>query len=421
MIDQDHKYYSVGFNHDTCPLDLREALAIGDDEIESALKSLQKSAGVSESVILSTCNRTEIYSLATSSDEVLKWFADYRGFSVEKLSPVLYAHAGVFVAQHAFRVSAGLDSMVLGETQILGQLKNSVRAADASGALGPKLRHLFDTSFSVAKYIRTNTNVGAHSISLAAASAKVSERIFGALENSKVLFIGVGDMNRTCAEYFASLNVHGMYFANRTLSRAEALADALKGNAFPLNEVVERLCEFDIVVSCTSSLIPVLEKEMIQKAIDARRHKPMLLIDLAVPRDIEPKASELEDVFLYTVDDLGEIVKNGMKNRKAAAWEAEKIIEDRLIQFSAELDKAKSTPIVKKFRQRGELIRDRELEKALALLAEGKEPEIVIKSLSRAITNKFMDEPSRALNNDSKGEKLSLPEALERLYGLNKN
>ena len=396
-------------------------MAIGEDEIESALKSLQNIEGVSESVILSTCNRTEIYSVAASSDAVLKWFADYRGFSVEKLSHVLYAHAGEFVAQHAFRVSAGLDSMVLGETQILGQLKNSVRAADASGALGPKLRQLFDASFSVAKYIRANTSVGAHSITLAAASAKVSERIFGKLENSKVLFIGAGDMNRTCAKYFASLNVYGMFFANRTLSRAEALADALKGNAFPLNEVAERLCEFDIVVSCTSSLIPILGKEMIQKAIDLRRHKPMLLIDLAVPRDIELEASELEDVFLYTVDDLGKIVNDGMRNREDAAREAEKIIAERLVQFKSQIDRKKIIPVIKKFRKRGELIVQIELEKALSSIAKGERPENVVKALSRAISNKFMDEPSRALNNDSTGEKLSLSEALERLYGLNKN
>ena len=396
-------------------------MAIGDDEVESALKSLQKSAGVSESLILSTCNRTEIYSVATSSDEVLKWFADYRSFSVEKLFPVLYRHNGEFVAQHAFRVSAGLDSMVLGETQILGQLKKSVRKAEAAGALGPKLRQLFDTSFSVAKYIRTNTNVGAHSISLAAASSKVSERIFGTLENSKVLFIGAGNMNRTCAEYFSSLHVYGMSFANRTLSRAEALADALKGDAFPLNEVAERLCEFDVVVSCTGSPIPILSKEMIQKAIDSRRHKPMLLIDLAVPRDIESETSELDDVFLYTVDDLGEIVKDGMRNREEAAREAEKIIEDRVIQFSAQLGKANSIPVIKKFRQHGELIREHELEKALALLAKGEQPEIVIKRLSRAITNKFMHEPSRALSDESNKEQMSLSNALKRLYGLDKD
>ena len=396
-------------------------MAIGDDEIKSALKSLQNSAGVSESVILSTCNRTEIYSVATSSDEVLKWFADYRGFSVEKLFPVLYRHTGEFVAQHAFRVSAGLDSMVLGETQILGQLKNSVRAAEAAGALGPKLRQLFDTSFSVAKYIRTNTNVGAHSISLAAASAKVSERIFGSLGQSKVLFIGAGDMNRTCAEYFASLNVRGMSFTNRTLSRAEALAGVLNGNFFPLNEIAQRLCEFDIVVSCTGSPIPILWKGVIQKAIELRRHKPMLLIDLAVPRDIEPETSELDDVFLYTVDDLGEIVKDGMRNREEAAREAEKIIKDRLIQFTVQLDRAKSVPVIKTFRQHGEFIRESELEKALALLAKGEQPEIVIKSLSRAITNKFMHEPSRALNDESNNEQMSLPDALKRLYGLDKD
>ena len=411
----------VGLNHDTCPLDLRAALAIGDHEIDSALKSLLMSDSISESVILSTCNRTEIYSHASNPEEIVSRYAHLRGFSHKELAKVLYQNSGEHVARHAFRVASGLDSMVLGETQILGQLKNSVRKADAVGALGPKLRQLFDTSFSVAKYIRTKTDVGAHSVSLAAASVKVGERIFASLAQSKVLFVGAGEMNRISAEYFISLGVQNISFANRTVSRGKDLANKLMADFFPLSDVAQKLSEFDIIVSCTGSPIPIIGKRAIEKAIEARRHKPILLIDLAVPRDIELEASELDDVFLYTVDDLGEIVREGMQGREEAARDAEKIIDEKLIQFKSRLDRENITPVIKKYRQHGEQIMQRELDKALASIAKGERPEDVIRILSRAISNKFMDEPSRALSNDAAGEKLSLPEALERLYGLNKN
>lgn len=421
MTTQENKYYLIGLNHDTCPLDLRAALAIGDHEIDSALQSLLMSDSISESVILSTCNRTEIYSYASNLEEIVSWYAQFRGFSHQELSPVLYQNSGELVARHAFRVASGLDSMVLGETQILGQLKNSVRKSDALGALGPKLRQLFDASFSVAKFIRTKTDVGAHSVSLAAASVKVGERIFGSLAQSKVLFVGAGEMNRMSAEYFVSLGVQNVSFANRTLSRGRDLAEMLVGDFFPLSEVAQKLSQFDIVVSCTGSPIPIIGKRAIEKAIEARRHKPILLIDLAVPRDIELEASELDDVFLYTVDDLGEIVREGMQGREVAARDAEKIIEEKLIQFKSRLDRESITPVIKKYRQYGEQIMQGELDKALSSIAKGEESEKVVRALSRAISNKFMDEPSRALSNATRDEKLSLSEALERLHGLDKN
>ena len=421
MTTQENQYYSVGLNHDSCPLDLRAALAIGDHEIDSALKNLLMSDSVSESVILSTCNRTEIYSYASDPEEIVSWYAHFRGFSQHEISSVLYQNSGELVARRAFRVASGLDSMVLGETQIFGQLKKAVRMADAIGALGPRLRQLFDASFSVAKFVRTETDVGAHSVSLAAASVKVGERIFGSLSNVKVLFVGAGEMNRMCAEYFVSYGVQKMSCSNRTLSHAKDLAEKFSGDYFPLSDVAHKLNEFDIVVSCTGSPIPVLGKGAIENAIEIRRHKPILLIDLAVPRDIELEASELEDVFLYTVDDLGEIVNDGMRNREGAAREAERIIAERLVQFKSQLDREKIIPVIKKFRKRGELIVQIELEKALSSIAKGERPEDVVRTLSRAISNKFMDEPSRALSNGAASEKLSLPEALERLHGLNKN
>jgi glutamyl-tRNA reductase len=421
LLDKEHTYYSVGFNYETCPLNLREALAIGEQEIEFALRSLQDSKGVIESVILSTCNRTEIFSYATNGEELVQWLASYRDLKIERILPALYIHVGDVMVQHAFRVAAGLDSMVLGETQILGQLKKSVRKADELGALGPRLRQLFDTSFSVAKTIRTETNVGAHSVSLAAASVKVSERIFGVLSDTKVLFVGAGEMNRICAEYFISFGVKNISISNRTVSRGRALAKTLKGEFFSLGDITQKLNEYDIVVTCTGSPIPIVGKRAIEKAIEARRRKPMLLIDLAVPRDIELEASDLEDVFLYTIDDLGVIVKDGMRNREEAARDAEKLIENGLTQFNSQLEHEKITPVIKKFRQRGESIMQAELEKALSLISKGQSPEKVVATLSRAITNKFMDEPSRVLNREIGEKKLSLSDALEKLYGLDKN
>jgi len=396
-------------------------LAIGEHEIEAALKSLNSSSSISESVILSTCNRTEIYGLASDVDGIVSWYSRYRGFSLQELTSIIYKHREQFVFQHACRVASGLDSMVLGETQILGQLKGSVRMASAAGTLGPRLRELFDASFSVAKQVRTTTDIGAHSISLAAAAAKVSERIFGSLSESKILFVGAGEMNRLCSEYFSNLNAKSLSFANRTLRRAQVLADELNGNCFSITDIPQRLHEFDIIVTCTGSPLPIIGKGTVEKAIQMRLHRPILMIDLAVPRDIEAEASDLDDVFLYTVDDLGKIVKDGMRNRENAAREAEKIIEEKLIQFKSRLDRKNITPVIKKYRQHGEQIMQGELDKALASIAKGDKPEDVVRTLSRAISNKFMDEPSRALSNDAASEKLSLPEALERLHGLNKN
>lgn len=415
------EYYCVGLNHDTCPVALRGALAIGEHEIGLALKDLQNSQLISECVILSTCNRTEIYGVTSNFDEIITWFAKFRGFDTQELRSLLYKYSGESVVPHVFRVAAGLDSMVLGETQILGQLKNSVRSAEAAGTLGPKLRNLFDTSFSVAKQVRTETNVGAHSVSLAAASVKVAERIFGSLSDSKVLFVGAGEMNRMCAEYFVSSAVKNISISNRGLSRGQDLAEMLKGVFLPLSEINHKLSEFDIVVSCTGSPIPIIGKRAIEKAVEVRRHKPILLIDLAVPRDIDLEASELEDVFLYTVDDLGEIVREGMQIREQAARDAEKIIEERLIQFKSRVNREYITPVIKKYRQHGEQIMQVELEKALSSIAKGEAPEQVVRALSRSISNKFMDEPSRALSSAAYDEKLSLTEALQRLYGLDKN
>lgn len=421
MSESQFNFFSVGLNYETSSIEEREKFSFGAHEIEEALTELIKMPGVREAVILSTCNRTEIFGFSVDKKVLIDWLTSHRGAVFEHISNSLYDHRSEQVAKHVFRVASGLDSMVLGETQILGQLKDAVRSADNVGALGVNLRKLFDAGFAVAKSVRTETEVGAHSISLAAASAKVSDRIFGSFHEVSVLFVGAGDMNRVCAEYFRSLNVKSITIANRTLQRAKSLSSTVGGDSISLSEVTHRLREFDIVVSCTGSPTPIIGKGPIEKAIDARRHRPILFIDLAVPRDIELEASDLEDVFLYTIDDLGKIVQDGMRNREEAARNAEKIIEDRLIQFKSQLDRERVIPTIKKFRQRGESIVQIELEKALSSISKGEAPEKVLVAMSRAISNKFMDEPSRALNHDASEKKMSLSDALEKLYGLDKN
>lgn len=421
MSGSQFNFFSVGLNYETSSVKERERISFGAHEIEEALADLIKRPGVSEAVILSTCNRTEIYGFSVDKKSLIDWLVSNRSATIEQISGSLYDHRNEQVAKHVFRVASGLDSMVLGETQILGQLKDAVRSADNVGALGFNLRKLFDAGFAVAKLVRTDTDVGGHSISLAAASAKVSNRIFGSLNELSILFVGAGDMNRVCAEHFRSLKVKNITVANRTLERAKSLSISLGGDSISLSEVTHRLLDFDIVVSCTGSPTPIIGKRSIEKAIEARRHRPILLFDLAVPRDIELEASDLEDAFLYTIDDLGEIVKDGMRNREEAARDAETIIDDRLIQFKSQLDRETIIPIIKKFRQRGESIMQTELEKALSLIAKGEAPERVVRTLSRAISNKFMDEPSRALSNVTQYEKFTLAEALKRLYGVDKN
>jgi glutamyl-tRNA reductase len=289
--------FTLGINHRTAPLEVREQLAFHAEELRRALSDLMSSGHVHEAAILSTCNRTELYCQADTPQAAIDWLADYRRVPAHTIEPYLYAHPDRDAVRHAFRVASGLDSMVLGEPQILGQMKEAVRIARESGALGTTLNKLFQSSFAVAKDVRSTTAIGANIVSMAAASVRLAERIFESVAEQRVLFIGAGEMIELCATHFAARNPKQIVIANRTIDRGRALADRFGASAIRLEDVAERLPEFDIVVSCTASQLPIIGLGLVERAIKARRHRPMFMVDLAVPRDVEVEVGGLDDVF----------------------------------------------------------------------------------------------------------------------------
>ena len=314
---------AFGLNHQTAPLSLREQLAFPAEQLKDALGGMLRTRAVSEAAILSTCNRTEIYCNAQDVQATLAWVADYRRLPVEHFQPHLYIYDAEHTARHAFRVASGLDSMVLGETQILGQMKDAVRTAEAAGSLGTLLNQLFQRTFAVAKDVRSQTSIGASSVSMAAAAVRLAEQIFGDVNELDVLFIGAGEMIDLVATHFAAHRPRSMTIANRTLERGEALAQRLSARAVRLSDLPDILSRFDVVVTSTASSLPILGKGLAERAIRERRHRPMFMLDLAVPRDVEPEVGDLDDVFLYTVDDIADVVEAGREERRLAAEAAE--------------------------------------------------------------------------------------------------
>ena len=409
--------FTIGVNHTTAPLSVRENIAFQDESLGLALRDLA-THGVEEAAIISTCNRTELYCHTKAPQTALEWLAKYHRIEPTVIQPYTYTLPQKEAVHHAFRVAAGLDSMVLGEPQILGQMKQAVRIAEHAGTLGTLLHKLFQKTFSVAKEVRTHTDIGASSISMAAASVKMAQRIFGEIAGLNVLFIGAGEMIALCAEHFSSQHPGSITVANRTLERGIELAQAFDGKTILLSELPERLGDFDIVITSTASQLPIVGLGMVERAIKARRHRPMLMVDLAVPRDIEPEVAELDDVFLYTVDDLADIVQEGMENRQQAAIEAEAIIKLRVEHFMQWMESRESVPTIRALREHGEKLRRNELEKALKALAQGENPEQVLDTLSNALTNKLLHGPSHALNNATGDERDHIESLLRRLYQI---
>ncbi len=395
--------FTLGLNHTTAPLALREQLAFPAetlgaalDEFGVGLRSLS-----AETAILSTCNRTEIY-CATMAPErirpaVTDWLANYRGVPAAQLDEHLYALPDNSAVRHAFRVASGLDSMVLGEPQILGQMKEAVRIAQDAGALGTHLHQLFQRSFAVAKEVRSSTEVGAHSVSLAAASVRLARRIFEDLRECSVLFVGAGEMIELAATHFAAQHPKRIVVANRTLERAQRLAQRFNAETMRLGDLPETLEEFDIVVSCTASSLPIIGLGMVERATKARLRRPMFMVDLAVPRDIEPEIGRLDDVFLYTIDDLGRVVQTGVANRRAAVAQAEAIIETRVDAFMQWIAARRTVPAIRELHARGDAVRNIELERARKALARGDDPNAVLEGLARGIAAKFLHGPTTLL------------------------
>jgi len=411
-------FHIVGFNHETCPLDVRENLSFNPDSLVEDVRELIDVEGVEEAVILSTCNRTELYTVSISPDKPVDWLVKKKLIDKKTVTSSSYSYVGLDAARHLFRVASGLDSMVVGETQILGQLRNARRASEDCGALGFGLQKIMDACFSVAKSVRSKTKIGADTISIPSAVLRVARRIFGELDESKILFIGAGEMIRVCADYLFSQQNSGLFFTNRTRHRALDLARDYHGAEIDFGAICEHLSEFDIVVSCTGSNEPLLHKDAFERNISRRKYKPTLVIDLAVPRDIHPEVDQVRDVFLYTIDDLGEIISEGQKNRSEAAAAAVEFVEEGIDRLDDSARRRMIAPVIKNFRQFASELNEAEVEKALKKLQRGKDPEEVIRSLSRAILNKFLHLPSHVLNSSDQREQAALAEALSTLYKL---
>jgi len=412
---------AVGLNHQTAPLSIREKLAFTAASLPEAVRNLARSKAAKEAVILSTCNRTELYCVG-ETEQIIEWLAQYHNLPAEEIRPYLYTLDNNETIRHAFRVACGLDSMVLGEPQILGQIKDAVRVAQEQESINTNLNALFQKTFAVAKEVRTDTAVGENSVSMASASVKLAEQIFPDIGDLNVLFIGAGEMIELVATYFAAKSPKLITVANRTLPRAQELCDKLGLNAEPclLTELPDILHEYDVVVSSTASQLPLVGKGMIERALRLRLNMPMFLLDLAVPRDIEAEVGELNDAYLYTVDDMMGIVQNGKEARQKAAAAAEAMVEEKVGEFVRLQQSRQSVPLIRALRDEGERARRQVLENAMKQLAKGASAEEVLERLSIQLTNKLLHSPTQTLNKAG-SENSNLVDAVAQIYQLDQH
>ncbi len=417
-------------NHHTAAVDLRGRFAFAVDQLAPALKHLHErltgspQSAQPEVALLSTCNRTELYCAVNgvgASPEALRhvavdWLAQIGRVGADELLRHTYLLENSQAARHAFRVASGLDSMVLGEPQILGQMKQAVREADTAGTLGTTLHQLFQRSFAVAKEVRTSTEIGAHSISMAAAAVRLAAELFEDLGRTKVLFVGAGEMIELTATHFAARTPRAMAVANRTLERGEKLATHLGAQAIRLADLPDRLHEFDIVVSCTASTLPIIGLGAVERALKARKRRPMFMVDLAVPRDIEPEVARLGDVYLYTVDDLSALVQTAGEKRQAAVAQAEAIIETGVQGFVSWLDQRTTVPLIQALQAQADDWRATEIARARKLLAKGEDIEAVMEALSRGLTQKMLHGALAELHSADARHRPQVAASLSRLF-----
>lgn len=418
--------WALGLNHTTAPLDLRGRFAFALDQLPPTLHSLRSSFPSTrplqhpqiEAAIISTCNRTEIYCAGDQAalEHTVGWLAESGGVAPNLLRSHAYTLHDDAVARHAFRVASGLDSMVLGEAQILGQMKDAVRAAETAGALGSTLNQLFQRSFAVAKEVRTATEIGAHSISMAAAAVRLAGQLFEDLKETRVLFVGAGEMIDLAVTHFAAKEPKAITIANRTLERGEKLASRFGGEAMRLADLPARLAEFDIVVSCTASTLPLIGLGAVERALKLRKHRPMFMVDLAVPRDIEPEVKKLEDVYLYTVDDLAQVVQQGHASRQAAVAEAEVIIDAGVQSFMHWLDQRGTVPLIQQLNAQADDWRATELARARKLLAKGESVDTVLEALSRGLTQKMLHGAMAELHAGDAAAREQTAQTVSRLF-----
>lgn len=413
---------ALGLNHKTAPVEIREKLTFGPDIIAGALRSLSEHPAVEESVILSTCNRTEVYCTLNEQDHepIADWISDFHGLKSGRVSPYLYSHIDEDAVKHLLRVSCGLDSLVLGEPQILGQVKTAFRTATDAGTAHKLLSKLFHHSFSVSKQIRTDTAIGNSPVSVAFAAVGLAKQIFSDLSQQTALLIGAGETIELAARHLHQNGIGRIIVANRTVEKAHSLAAQLEGYAIALTELSSHLSEADIVISSTASPLPVLGKGTVESALKERKHRPIFMVDIAVPRDIEPEVAELSDIYLYTVDDLEEVIQDNMRSRQEAALQAEEIIEQHVDDYMGWLRSLDAVELIQDYRSHAENLRDEVLHKAIAHLKRGKSPEEAMQFLAHTLTNKLLHTPSYQLRQAGFNGQLELLDAANTLFQLKK-
>lgn len=411
---------AIGLNHKTAPLEIRERVAFGPDILVGALRSLTAHAQVGEGLILSTCNRTEIYcSVNTDGGEfVADWLSRFHGLDRERIAPFLYTRLDRDAVSHLLRVASGLDSMVLGEPQILGQVKTAFQVASDSGTTGKLLGRLFQNTFAVAKQVRTDTAIGNSPVSVAFAAVSLARQIFSDLKDQTAMLVGAGETVELVARHLHQHGVGRIVVANRTVERAHALAIQIDGYAIALTEIANHLPEADILITSTASPLPVIGKGTVERALKQRKRRPIFMVDIAVPRDIEPEVGTLDDIYLYTVDDLQGVVEEGIRSRREAAERAEEIIDFHTEEFLGWLRSLDAVTLIQDYRDRAERLRDEVLAKALRQLESGKPPEEVVGFLAHTLTNKLLHGPSAQLRQAGRDGHEELLQAANEIFQL---
>ena len=419
------KLIALGINHNSAAVEVRERVAFAPEQVNEALVDACGTAGVDEVVILSTCNRTELYAivpdgtaLADKAMQLIDWVANYHHLSAEELRQSAYHFEAQQALQHMVQVASGLDSMVLGEPQIFGQLKSAYAVASESGTVGGELGRLFPRVFSIAKRVRTDTAIGENPVSVAYAAVDLAGHIFADLSQSNALLVGAGETIELVARHLVDAGVSKIVIANRTLGRARELAQKFGAEAVLLAEIPEQLLDADIIITSTASQLPILGKGAVEQALKARKHRPFLMVDIAVPRDIESQVGDLRDVYLYSVDDLREIVDQNMRSRRNEACKADLIIEEGVRQYMQEERSLGAVDAVKEYRQMAEQLREQELQRSLRSLARGDDPQQIMAQLARTITNKLIHAPTAGLKQASAEGRLDAVASARKLLGL---
>ena len=425
--------FVIGLNHESATVDLRERVTFAPELMVPALQQIVRHTSAKEAAILSTCNRTEIYFSALqhktnsvepvqlSATELLAWFAQYHGLDVGELSKHCYLHQGEEAMVHMMRVACGLDSMVLGEPQILGQMKSSYAVAIEADVLGSELHSIFQRVFSVAKQVRTDTAIGRNPVSVAYAAVNLAQRIFSDLKDDTALLIGAGETIDLAARHLKEQGISKMLFANRTLERAQKLADEFGAKAILLADIPEYLASADIVISSTASQLPILGKGAVESALKLRKHKPIFMVDIAVPRDIEPEVGELDDVYLYTVDDLRDVIDENKQSREIAAQQAHIIVENNVSEFFKEQRARHSVETIKSYRQYAEQLSEEVLQKSLRDLQNGADAEELLRKMAKGLTNKLLHSPTQQLKQAGVEGRHDLIEFSQQLFGFSEN